>query len=102
MINLNLQYPNVLVRIVPSVPNYSPPPLDTLNFTATVEQINNATVNYSVGDTVLFKLNPGTTSFINNSIQYFIIDEHNIFSKLDDAVVNVNKIFDFTFDFTFE
>lgn len=99
MINLNLQYPNVLVRIVPDYANYETPPLEDGNYYAEVIQLNNATIGHAVGDIGIVKIMPGTPSFFNNGIQYFFVDEHMIFSTIDNIT---NKIFDFTFDYTFE
>lgn len=106
MVNLNLQYPIVLIRTIQNYANYPIPPLDNTHFYGVIEQVNNATMGYSEGDVVLFGLDnvfnpslPLSPSFFNNEIRYFFVDEHNIFSTIDNIL---DKIFDFTFDFTFE
>lgn len=99
MVNLNLQYPTVLVRISQGYANYTIPTLDRIHFWGVIEQVNNATMGHSEGDVILFQKLPENASFFNNNIQYFFIDEHNIFSTIDNIL---NKIFDYTFDYTFE
>lgn len=100
MINLNLQYPTVLITMSPGgYANYNTPPLDRNHFYGVIQQVNNATMGHSAGDVVLFQLLPTNASFFNDNIQYFFVDEHNIFSTIDNIL---NKIFDYTFDYTFE
>ena len=99
MINLNLQYPNVLIKIVPDYAGYQTPPIENNCYYGEIIQVNYATVGRAVGDIGLVRVLPKTPSFFNNNIQYFIIDEHDIFSTIDNVT---NKIFDFTFDYTFE
>ena len=99
MIDLKLKYPNILLRMSNGYANYEIPLTDNIHFWGVVEQLNSQTINYSIGDVVLFEKLPNTPKFFYNNVEYFIVDEHNIFSTIDNIL---NKIFDYTFDYTFE
>ena len=94
-----LQAPYVIIRILPNYVGINTPSLDRNNFYGYIEQINYATINFAVGDIVLFTKEENNPSFFNNGIQYYVVSELNIFYI---ALSTTTKIFDYTFDYTFE
>ena len=72
MINLNLQYPTVLITMSPGgYANYNTPPLDRNHFYGVIQQVNNATMGHSAGDVVLFQLLPTNASFLTTIFSIF-------------------------------
>ena len=95
----NLQAPYLVVRVLS---NYAPlaiPTLDRTFYYGYIEEINYATVIYAPGDIVLFKKEEQNPAFDNDSQQYWVISEQNIFYIAESTAT---KIFDITFDYTFE
>lgn len=96
----NLQKPYVVIKLVQNFAGLSLPPLQETFYYGIIEQINFDTINFSVGDIVLFQLNRPNPSYYDfNNEQHFLVSEGDIFYI---AMSTANKIFDYTFDYTFE
>ena len=91
--------PNLVVRMVPDFQGLNLPPLQSTFFYGFVEQVNYGTVGIAVGDIVLFERTPQTPSFYNNGNEYWLVNENNV-SII--ALSTASRIFDYTFDYTFE
>lgn len=95
----NLKPPYLVVKMVPDFEGLNLAPLQTTFFYGIIEQINYNTFGLAVGDIIYFQLNNPNASFFNNGNQYYIVSEADTFYT---AMSTANKIFDYTFDNTFE
>lgn len=96
----SLKKPFVVVKLVQNFSGLSLPPLQSIYNYGIVTQINYDTMDFAVGDIVLFTLqNPNPSFYDIDNIENFIVNEGNIFYI---AMSTANKIFDYTFDYTFE
>lgn len=95
----NLQAPYVVIKMVTDFQGLNLPPLESSFYYGIIEQTNYATIGFQTGDIVLFQKLPVNASFFNNGTQYYLVSETNIFYI---AMQTATKIFDYTFDYTFE
>lgn len=95
-----IQKPYVIIKLVQNFAGLALPPLQDTFYYGIIEQINYDTIDFHVGDIVLFQLNRPNSSYYDfNNEQHFIVNEGDIFYI---AMSTANKIFDYTFDYTFE
>jgi hypothetical protein len=95
----NLQPPYLVIKMVPNFAGLELPPLQSTFWYGIIEQINFSTLSFAVGDIVMFEKKEANPAFFNNGIEYWVVSEANVFYT---AMSTATKIFDFTFDYTFE